>query len=88
MTFDAIDQNGGQHYSFAFDRGHSSAILDRSMGAAPMAYVLWNHVMNVNQRLAVTGGKAVTVLFFLQSHGSAFAIISCTFQAMMYQWMI
>ena len=33
---------------------------------APMAYVLWNHVMNVNPKRQAVTGQTVTVLFFLQ----------------------
>lgn len=51
MTFDAIDQlavNTVRSLSIEAIQAANSGHPGLPMGAAPMAYVLWNHVMNVN----------------------------------------
>jgi transketolase N-terminal domain/subunit len=83
MTFDAIDQMAVstiRSLSIEAIQAANSGHPGLPMGAAPMAYVLWNHVMNVN--LAVTG-QTVTVLFFLQVMVLLCFIVYCTFLAMM-----
>ena len=50
MTFDAIDQlavNTVRTLSIDAIQAANSGHPGLPMGAAPMAYVLWNHVMNV-----------------------------------------
>ena len=53
MTFDAIDQlavNTVRTLSIDAIQAANSGHPGLPMGAAPMAYVLWNHVMNVNPK--------------------------------------
>lgn len=53
MTFDAIDQlavNTVRSLSIEAIQAANSGHPGLPMGAAPMAYVLWNHVMNVNPK--------------------------------------
>ena len=85
MTFDAIDQMAVstiRSLSIEAIQAANSGHPGLPMGAAPMAYVLWNHVMNVNPRLAATG-QTVTVLFFLLVMVLPCFIVYCTFLAMM-----
>ena len=53
MTFDAIDQMAVstiRSLSIEAIQAANSGHPGLPMGAAPMAYVLWNHVMNVNPK--------------------------------------
>lgn len=53
MTFDAIDQlavNTVRTLSMDAIQAANSGHPGLPMGAAPMAYVLWNHVMTVNPK--------------------------------------
>ena len=77
MTFDAIDQMAVstiRSLSIEAIQAANSGHPGLPMGAAPMAYVLWNHVMNVNPK---------TVLFFLLVMVLPCFIVYCTFLAMM-----
>ena len=53
MTFDAIDQlavNTIRTLSMDAIQAANSGHPGLPMGAAPMAYVLWNHFMNINPK--------------------------------------
>lgn len=57
MTFDAIDQlavNTVRFLSVEAIQAANSGHPGLPMGAAPMAYVLWNHVMNANPKTSRT----------------------------------
>ena len=89
MTFDAIDQMAVstiRSLSIEAIQAANSGHPGLPMGAAPMAYVLWNHVMNVNPKTSRNWTNRDR--FFLQVMVLLCFIASCTFQAMMYQWMI
>jgi transketolase len=84
MTFDAIDQMAVstiRSLSIEAIQAANSGHPGLPMGAAPMAYVLWNHVMNVNPKTKAVTGQTVTVLFFLQVMVLPYFIVSCTFLA-------
>ena len=85
MTFDAIDQlavNTVRTLSIDAIQAANSGHPGLPMGAAPMAYVLWNHVMNVNPRQVVLGLTA-TVSYCLQVTVLLFCIAYFTYQATM-----
>ena len=91
MTFDAIDQMAVstiRSLSIEAIQAANSGHPGLPMGAAPMAYVLWNHVMNVNPKTSRNWTNRDRFCSFLQVMVLLCFIASCTFQAMMYQWMI
>ena len=84
MTFDAIDQMAVstiRSLSIEAIQAANSGHPGLPMGAAPMAYVLWNHVMNVNPKTSRNWTNRDRFVLFCRSWFCLCFIVSCTFLA-------